>query len=168
MRQIMLVIIAFVFIGCENHSPQLVIGKDFQPYVARFEQDAASVGKPTVINDLIVQWGDLGAEPIDGLGSPERLGLCHRESNKTPVITINSNPDSGMDWQAASDIFKETLVYHELGHCVLGLSHDLDMWQTPTQGLIISDSIMYPGGPNLDFYIPYREHFIQQLFAIKP
>lgn len=51
--------------------------------------------------------------------SSNKGGSCSYGEDTPRKITINSNY-----WSYASQIQKAFLVYHELGHCALGLGHD--------------------------------------------
>jgi hypothetical protein len=62
-----------------------------------------------VVEDLIVKFG-----PLDS----SKLGLCTR-GRGTPTITINE-----ASWKALDEEEKEILLFHEMGHCILELTHN--------------------------------------------
>jgi hypothetical protein len=90
-----------------------------------------------------------------GLPSGDRAAEC---SLLTGNITIRKK-----DWDALGFYGKETLVFHELGHCVLGLSHimeDVDY----SKGYLIHGSIMYPESfGDLPYYIELRSFYLDAL-----
>jgi hypothetical protein len=77
---------------------------------------------------------------------PPRVGIC-KYRGASRIIEI----DPGY-WERTSDYTKENLIFHELGHCDLGLGH------TPMYG-IMYDSILHP-----DFYEALRVVLIEMLF----
>jgi hypothetical protein len=113
-----------------NTSPGLGnnIQSDFIPYVNQFEADSmATKGYPTPFAGLTIRFaypGELTGE-IDG--------QCQYSSW---TIAIQSSYWSQMD-----AIQRKTLIYHELGHCVLGRVHTSATF--PIQGAYTPT-----GGPN--------------------
>ncbi len=92
--------------GCsrptENH-----IDAVFQPYVSAFTDQANSHGRDVFVGSLTIEFG---SEPSDVLGK------C--QSGDGSVITINPN-----QWDYLSPVIRQVLIFHELGHCVLGRHH---------------------------------------------
>lgn len=83
------------------------------PYFKRFENEAA-------IRNIRV---DLQGANITGFISdiPTELiqGLCSHNSSAPKKVTVDLP-----FWNRASDQSKEFVIFHELGHCYLGRSHD--------------------------------------------
>lgn len=96
---------------------------EFQVYIDKFE-DYSQHRRPQRVTNLVMRYGQLKEGTI---------GLCTVERNEPPLITIDVD-----FWVNASDIERETLVLHELGHCILRRAH----WETVTNG--VPDSIMFP------------------------
>lgn len=92
-----------------------------QPYVNAFLEAGKSQGKNIVISDLIVEFGDTGAI------SKRAIGLCWTSPNTTPRIMLDTT-----FFNAKNDDWRSSLIFHELGHCILNQDHRLN------------DSIMYP------------------------
>lgn len=91
----------------------------FSSYVAAFEAEA----KVTTSDPSFV----VGDIPIN-FGTPENnnfQGVCYIYSDGTREIIVRANW-----WQSATDDDKESLIFHELGHCRLDREHDNS--QTPT------------------------------------
>ncbi len=60
---------------------------------------------------------DLGGY-IENIETRGTLGQCKSYSDGSKIVTI----DQGY-WNRSSDIEREYVVFHELGHCVLGRDH---------------------------------------------
>ena len=123
--------------------PVVSIDPQLQPYVNDFVADAASVGRTITIANLVVQFApDLA---MNRLG--ETIGECkvqYYQGNVygNPTILI-AKPffEGAVDWS------RHTLMYHELGHCVLFRVHRFDWFSIWGPDLIehyIASSIMYP------------------------
>jgi hypothetical protein len=123
---------------------------ELRPFYIAFEEAAAARGF-----DI-----DLTKEGVTGniveLGNNAIAGVCvHRDDAPNRVAV-----DIGI-WRSSSDAFREVIVFHELGHCVLGRDH-LDEQQ---EGMC--QSIMHSG--LTDCKIPLddsilREEYLDELF----
>lgn len=94
---------------------------------------------------------------IDTINSPRStVGLCAHDSTNPNQIIIDANY-----WKRASKMRRELIVFHELGHCLLGLDHDNSHDDT---GACMS--IMRSGeGTCLDVYnAQNRVDFLDELF----
>jgi hypothetical protein len=146
MKTIFLAIILF----CSScaHKNQVSIDYRLQPYVDSFISDAASLGVIININNLILRIGYLDKNLV---------GLC--EYTKTPIITIN---ESYHQYYVSQELFYdiEQVVYHELGHCVLGLKHN-DTVNSP-EGYPVSIMNTYHFSGNL--YQMFKHNYIREMF----
>ncbi len=93
------------------NNPEAVL----QPYFERFEQEGAARG-----------WSvDLEAAEIIGeikeIAQEHVAGQCTWASHQPNLVTIDLT-----FWNAASDLQKEFVVFHELGHCFLNRGHRED------------------------------------------
>ncbi len=130
-------------LGC-THTPVLDITPEAQLYVTKFEVESILQGKPTEIKDLIVRFSpDLSATT---------LGQC--TSSRTPIIELNSGW-----WAGATDDYKEAVVYHELGHCILDRHHT---WYSTPENIPISLMFIYGVPPEV--YVLHKEYYIHELF----
>ena len=84
-------------------------------------------------------------------------GSCTTNGHDLRHITIDQT-----FWNQASHLVKEMVIFHELGHCILGRGHREDSFSNG-----ICRSIMRSGlGTCSDAYIPQnRDYFIQELFS---
>ena len=125
MRKTLFFLLVVLFTACadENLSPSQGFQSDdeffptvvpeLRPLYQSFEQEAALRG--ITIN--------LTAEAVTGnivqLGDNSILGLCRSGVDGEPNrIAIDVDA-----WTNSSDAFREVIVFHELGHCVLGRQH---------------------------------------------
>lgn len=77
---------------------------------------------------------------------PRWAAYC-KSGSYTPSIVVDQ-----VYWDASSAAQREQLMYHELGHCLLGQHHRLN-------------SIMAEGGVDDDLYVSNREYWLHELFA---
>lgn len=129
------------------------ISVDFRvmEYVDRFEGEAKLyLGKDFRIYRLKVRFVD----KFDGSLSPRTVGECSTKGFDVPSVTILRSY-----WDEATDLTREQLVMHELGHCVLFEGHDKRkfMGENPT-------SIMYPEILDDGLYSRLRAYYMLELF----
>lgn len=110
----------------------------FSSYISDFE---AKVG--VAVSDLDMRFNALKAP---------YLGVC---IHKTTTNEVQIDPAA---WDRMEDPGRESLIFHELGHCVLGLSHN-DTFVT-VDGYYIEGSVMstYWFGDR-QYYKRYRERY---------
>jgi hypothetical protein len=84
------------------------------------------------------------------------IGVCYRGSVKN-VVQID--PDQ---WNLSDDYGKEQTIFHELGHCVLGLQHNDARATLDNQNVEGSIMNTYFFG-NKPYYIKYHENYKQAL-----
>lgn len=120
-------------------------------YFAKFEQEAKSRGMDIDLNDAIIT-GYISE--IDGAGV---AGQCSRPNNLTNDIVIDETFILGN----ASDLLKELVVFHELGHCFLQREHREDSY--PTGACI---SIMRSGNEDCrdNYSSAFRSVYLDELF----
>lgn len=126
------------------------VDAELRPYFQRFEDEAALRG-------LAVNLTEAG---ISGVIAPIEedfiAGSCSFPRNRPNEVTIDE-----AFWVRGSELFREFIVFHELGHCYLLRPHTEE---------ILSDgncaSIMRSGsGPCWDNYtLNTRNYYINELF----
>ncbi len=118
LRQLKLVV-SFAFLlalsSCEVEPviSYVEVDTSLQDYYERFIDEAAVRGLD--IEDATYQ---VNAR-IGEISEPNVIGQC--SWNQTHVHNILVDEDY---WRTASDLQREFLMFHELGHCVLGLDHN--------------------------------------------
>lgn len=91
-------------------SPAVYNQSEFGSYVTEFEALSQQSGNPIQVTDLMIQFGSLDSS------SAER-GECV-VGEGTPTITIDEDY-----WNSSDENTRKTLIFHELGHCVLHREH---------------------------------------------
>ncbi|MCB0601157.1 MAG: hypothetical protein KDC28_08015 [Saprospiraceae bacterium] len=106
-----------VFISCHKDEVH-VIDARVQPYLDRFLTEGEIRGV-----DIDVDAFGLDARVENILSSSSNggrvLGYCDMAKSENHIVVF----DAGY-WSGATDLEKELLVFHELGHCLLGRQHD--------------------------------------------
>ena len=105
--------IAFLGSACGSQSSQnqpVLEISGFENYVQKFQAQSATEGNPVTINNLIIQFGPMST-------SAER-GVCETSTAMTPTITLDQDY-----WENVDSDGQESLVFHEMGHCVRNRLH---------------------------------------------
>ncbi len=106
----------FFLASCQKERPKVYeVPNDIQVYIDNFEAEAQARGHSIIVDDLVVEFGfNLEAD------GTEAAGLCHYETTDVgPRIQLDTTSEN---WQAHLES-RETLIFHELGHCVLNRPH---------------------------------------------
>ncbi len=164
-------LILFLLVGCGAPQAEPVSSyeyrietPEFQYYVDRFEK-LSKDRRPQNITSLVMEYGDLSDHGIEACYSEDAttycmmllgrvVGLCSIKSNQSPRITIDRTY-----WEGATDVAKENLAFHELGHCILKRDHN----DRKDQGVPVS--LMFP---NLIpfYYEKDKQPYINELFEV--
>ncbi|MBK8388607.1 MAG: hypothetical protein IPL23_04675 [Saprospiraceae bacterium] len=115
-----------------------------------FEDEAASRGFSINLNQLKIRAN------ISEISENGVLGQCQYNSHLPNQVTIDKT-----FWNRSSELYKEFVVFHELGHCVLDRNHKEDK---DSRGRCLS--IMRSGlGDCLDAYSSVnRTYYLNELF----
>lgn len=159
MRTILSLAICLVlFNACQkDNASSVVAAQDFAqvdarlaPYFERFVNEGARRGIEVDFDRLQVH------AQIQEIDSPGVGGVCHYSSAAPNRIQIDAS-----FFNSASDLFREFIIFHELGHCYLGRGHEEGSFDN---GVCIS--IMRSGlGDCLDRYQSQsREYYLNELF----
>ncbi|MEE9438299.1 MAG: putative metallopeptidase [Saprospiraceae bacterium] len=151
-KYILLIITAYFCTTCTNKYEGVKIDDALVPYYESFKVEAQKRG-------IIFDNSDEQIEGyIQNITSSGVIGLCrlNEENNENPSILLDTPY-----WSDATDLEREYVVYHELGHCFLRREHkDL----ADTTGTCIS--IMASGlGTCVGTYTSSnREELLDELF----
>lgn len=123
---------------------------ELDAYVQHFiNMNAGSSVQLTPIEALTIQFNDIQDSAT--------LGFCEYMDNDRRIVLRRSF------WSGADVPARETLIFHELGHCLAGEQH---------RGVILPDgratSIMYPYLLSEHFYIKYTDYYQKELFFTVP
>lgn len=112
--KILYILILVLLVSACNDIHEYRVEEEFTEYVQRFELEAAKRGKDFDLQNagLIVEFADL---------KDEQAGLCHYE--KPIRIEIDRAYWKAISATSGADLMKEDLLFHELGHGMLGRGH---------------------------------------------
>ena len=117
--------------------------------VNAFEQAAKDQGRPLVVDDLIIEV----SQDLDY----RVAGECVTGTFLTPTIRLNKI------WVESSDRdYLKLLIFHELGHCVLGREHHMERLRSGSP-----ESIMYPASVSLRQFKKEENYYMAELFQAK-
>ena len=145
-------LIVVLLVGCAEDPPEINVDPVFQEFVDQFIVEAARFGQEIDFSDtgLSIQFRDV----TDRASAGVCLG-----NHRIEIETVA--------WAARSDLGKQDLIFHELGHCELDRRHRNDKlangeWASNMRGDPIPDgcnvTINY-AGTRLDYYV--GEMFLQ-------
>lgn len=144
-------IIALCGISCHKDDiPDLFVDNSLQVYFDRFVAEGA-------LRNVIVDYKTAGVSGyIKAISSPHVIGQCVHDKNIPNTVIIDRSY-----WENGSDLEKEFLVFHELGHCALNREH-LD--EGDKNGNCIS--IMTSGSAQcrINYTVNTREQLLDELF----
>lgn len=140
---------------CKQDDPRKHNGIDteFEDYVALFEEITG-----TKVWDLPINFSHIEEEAS--------IGICRTYFNKVLDKTYKEIFIRREYWEEASDNSRESLMLHELGHCVLNRHHTEE--RIERDGYKIPISVMNPfniGG--YFYYEPNREYYFEELKEAK-
>jgi len=129
---------------------QTAFGSEVDNILNRFADDAKRYG--VYVEDRIGSHAlEINIKSLKSVGK-NTIGLCQHRAKK--IITLDKK-----FWRNASDLRKETLLYHELGHCVLLRDHTSKRLPTGEYASIMTPYIL----PEKD-YIAHHEYYVMELF----
>ena len=109
-------LILFILIGCGADKldfPEFSTDEDYSFYLNQFKDDYYRFTGVEINQEVPLHLTDTA---LNETNSP---GQCLSfKRSKFVYVSINK-----ARWDTMSDNYKKTLVYHELGHCLLGLEH---------------------------------------------
>ena len=154
-------IVGFSLAGCEQRfEPVYDVAGDLEMHVDAFLDEAALRGHQLTINNLILEYDQELARSV--------CGICNSRSpspNVQKVIRINPHCTITYHEQI------EALVFHELGHCVLGRDHDSELLpngdpksiMTPANYDVYAPCVYQIGEENCNFTFK-RSYYVDELF----
>jgi len=151
-------IICFSFIGC-NEDPEPAIDEDLLIYIESFifeanERDYVNIhGNPLSIDSLGIE------VRFTNISNDAVIGRCNRDENGVSQ-SISIDP---LYWKTSSELVREYIMFHELGHCVLSRNHTTIADNTNT-----CLSIMEPGTGEVcmsNYTTSTRSALLDELFS---
>ena len=98
--------------GKEAPEPVYQVPGEVEPYIQQFITEARLRGKEMAITNLVVTFGPTVSSDVCGACLPGSA-----DPNGQVRIVLSNDPYC---WQELTPEDREELVFHELGHCVLG------------------------------------------------
>lgn len=152
-------LISLGFLGCGEDEPEPAIDDALLIYVENFIFEANereylnSQGNPLNIDSLGIEI------MFTNISNPAVIGRCQRDENgNSESITIDP-----VYWKTSTELEKEYIMFHELGHCVLSRDHN-----TSADANSTCLSIMEPGTGELctsNYTTSTRSTLLDELFS---
>lgn len=145
-------LLSFILLTACNQSlhydKAVSITADFKPYVDDFVSEGKIVGKTIVIDNLSIHF----IPTLEGSVIGECWGRNYGTAG-TPSILISKEY-----WDYANEVERHVLLFHEMGHCVLGRNH------VETMQPFGVTSIMYPYLESWTIYSNNWAYYMHELF----
>ena len=148
-------LLLFSLVSCKDTN-EYRVGSEFEVYVQRFETEALARGRSFDLKatGLIVEFADL---------KDNTAGLCHYED---PIrIEIDKTYWNAISKTAGADLMKEDLLFHELGHGLLGRKHLNDLLENGDWKSIMCGGDQVGDRPwNINYRGIRRAYYLDELF----
>jgi hypothetical protein len=112
-------LITIFAIGCskEEFRPVYDVPEEYQPFIDAFVREASNRGYALTIDNLIIDF-----DPTIEAPHCAQCNSSSMDKEVQKIISINPNMTCWF-----TDEEREALIFHELGHCVLGRLHDNEL-----------------------------------------
>ena len=118
---------------------------EFEKYMVSFRAESARFGVVPLAKNIRIEFATL---------EQWEFGRCTQDPSFA-YVRIDS-----MKWQRLDEDSREALLFHELGHCLLGREH-MDTWiRRENRPLSVMHAVLIDGS----VYRHYREDLVQELF----
>jgi len=149
LKWVLILSVMTAFWSC-NKDEELFIDPALQEYFDRFVVEGAT-------RNVTV---DYTKSRVSGymrlIGEPGVIGQCAHSEKEPNKVFIDQ-----IYWSTATDLEKEFVVFHELGHCVLNREH-LD--DADNQGNCVSIMTSGTGSCHINYTIVTRKDLLDELF----
>ena len=152
-RRFSYLLMIFWIMSCQKDNGIHVIDARVQPYIDRFLNEGELRG---VVLDVDAVGLEARIETVLFQSSGHVLGFCNNEDKDNHYIVLDAKY-----WPTATDLEKELLVFHELGHCLLGRDHDDT---TLADGTCLSIMHSGTGSCRNAYSIATRKAYLDELF----
>lgn len=160
--------LTLILSGCGKKYSQTYVSESLQPFVDKFVLSAKIRGVNLEIKDVIIKLGDAN----DYNPQVNKVGYCiydrsgsgfemFQDEDVSNLIIIDEKFWNRTD---VNDIQRTELVFHELGHCILGRKHDTRLLNNKPE------SLMYPQLVSMSHFTLYRDnesYYFDELFKLK-
>lgn len=109
-----LIICLIIILGCKKETPFVYdVPAEFEPLVQKFITEAKARGKDISITNLIIKY-----DPSIPSSFCASSNVISSKNDVQKIISLNPVKC----WLNGAQM--ETLIFHEMGHCILGRQHD--------------------------------------------
>ncbi len=147
--------VCLLLLSC-NDKDEYRVDSDFQIYLQRFEKEALKYGYTYDFKGtgIIIEYADL----VD-----KTAGLTHFEN---PIrIEIDRTYWEALEKKAGTDLMKEDLIFHELGHGLLNRKHlNSTLENGEWKSLMCGGEKVNDRSWNINYRGVRRDYYIQELF----
>ncbi|MCB0417744.1 MAG: hypothetical protein H6617_00785 [Bdellovibrionaceae bacterium] len=149
MRVILLFIVLFSVQahGMAPRRPSLSVDKEVAPYYQSFQDLAQTYGASFIADRIVFSFTNFWFSSV--------VGMCTYRGGSTNYVDFSSSA-----WRSGSGTFKEMLVFHELGHCLLGRGHTNTSYSDGRKESIMNSYIF-----SQSTYRAYRDEYLKELFS---
>lgn len=145
-RNSTLLVFLFIAIGCTRlpNPKRYEVPKELQHFVTEFEQAAIDYNHTKIyIDNLVIVY-----KPLEPLTNAK----CYFNLSP-PKIVLNIDT-----WADNTTTAQRLIIYHELGHCILGYGHrDFDV--SFGQGSIMNTYLLQDS-----YYLEHVDYYLNELF----
>ena len=151
---ICIIVLLITFFSCEkkvipsSSTPVQPVKNDLTDLIAKFNNEAEIRGKKVNTQNFSII--------LDAILSKGYVGLCEKEQNRVRL-------DSTF-WNKMSIYEKELLLFHELGHCILGRGHLNTSYANGEYKSLMRAGDSNFGDKAIDFYGKKRKYYLDELF----
>jgi len=97
----------------KDEGPQYFVDGSIRPYFERFMDEAALRNLNIDLDSMMIS-GDIRV-----INSQNVIGQCGHTESEPSVVIVDK-----FYWDAADDLEREFVIFHELGHCALFKGHN--------------------------------------------
>lgn len=163
-----LVFLILLLTSCGKKYSQTFVQQDLQPFVDKFVLAAKIRGVNIEIKDIVIKLGDAN----DYNPQINKVGYCIFDRSYSGFEMFQDEEVSNMIivdqkfWNRSdiTDIQRTELLFHELGHCILGRKHDTRLSNN------LPESLMYPHLVSMSYFPMYRaneSYYFDELFKFR-
>jgi len=114
---LVVVVLILIFSGCkkEEEEPPFFVDPKLQEYYDAFEAEAAARGMTVDLEAAQI------SATFENITTPDVAAQCISQEGRRDRIRVDPAA-----WGSIAGLRREYLMFHELGHCYLGLGHTDD------------------------------------------
>jgi len=121
----------------------------FETELSAFEEAARVEGRAIDTSNLVIEFGQV---------EPGKAANC-QITDQGPIVQVKESIWTGYDRED-----REALIFHELGHCLLGRQHVADTLVEKPDGYWAPRSLMVRNCVRGQMYQIYRSDYVRELF----